>query len=151
MNYPRQLTAPARVGLLAALGLVAILSVPKLSKATGAIGKEDLAGPWQIALGGNTGCGSSAMLFNGTLNNAGSGTGTLVGHSTGCGDSVSPGQSFTITSLAPNGSGKATLSCGAGCGWDFTIQVSPDRTTFNLVDVDPANPNNTPAGMAVHQ
>lgn len=141
----------ARLALVAGLGLVAILSLPKLSKATGAIVKADLAGPWQIALTGNTGCGSSALLFTGTLNATGSGTGTLVGHSTGCADSTSPGQTFTITSLSPNGSGTANLSCGAGCGWNFTIQVSPDRSIFNLVDVDPANPLNTPGGIAIHQ
>jgi hypothetical protein len=73
-----------------------------------------------------------------------------VGHSTGCGDS-STTQTLTVTSMNPNGSGKATLTCGPGCGWDFTIQVSPDRSMFNLVDVDPANPNNTPAGVAIHR
>jgi len=149
MNNQRQLTPPARFALLAVLGVVTILSLPKLSKATGAIVKADLAGPWQIALTGNTGCGSSALLFNGALNGAGSGTGTLVGHSTGCADSTSPGQTFTITSLNPNGSGTANLTCGPGCGWNFTIQVAPDRSTFNLVDV--GDPLNTPGGMAVHQ
>ena len=150
MNYHRQLTAPARLVLLAVLGLVTLLLVPKLSKATGAIGKEDLAGPWQIALGGNTGCGVVSMLFNGTLNSAGTGSGTLVSHGA-CGDSSS-GQTFTIISLSPNGSGKAGLTCGPGCGWTLTIQVSPDRSTFNLVDVNP--PDGTGGilvGMAVHQ
>jgi hypothetical protein len=150
MIYHSQLKRPVRLALFAALGLVAIVSLPKKGKATGTIGKEDLAGPWQIALQGNTGCGSATMLFTGTLSNAGSGSGTLVGHSTGCPDS-SQTQTFTITSLNPNGSGKAGLSCGPGCGWDFTIQVSPDRSMFSLVDVDPNNPLNTPAGIAIHQ
>ena len=150
MNYQRKLNTPARLVLLALLGLVTMLSVSQRSKATGAIGKEDLAGPWQIALTGNTGCGSTAMLFMGTLNTSGVGTGTLVSHSTGCANSSST-QTFTITSLGANGSGKAGLTCGAGCGWDFTIQVSPDRATMNLVDVDPANPLNTPGGISIHQ
>jgi hypothetical protein len=147
MKYLRK---PARIVFLIVLCLVTIVSVAKLSKATGVIGKEDLAGPWQIALQGNTGCGSNALLWTGTLNASGVGTGTLVSHSTGCANSSST-ESFTITSLSSNGSGKATLACGTGCGWDLTIQVSPDRTTMNLVDVDPLNPLNTPAGMGVHQ
>ena len=150
MIYESQLKKPVRLALVAALGLVAIISLPKKGKATGAIGTEDLSGPWQISLQGNTGCGSAAMLFTGTLSTSGSGSGTLVGHSTGCGDS-STTQTFTVTSMNANGSGKATLTCGAGCGWDFTIQVSPDRSIFNLVDVDPPNPNNTPAGVAIHR
>jgi hypothetical protein len=141
----------ARLAAFAGLGLVTVLSLPKITKATGAIVKADLVGPWQIALTGNTGCGSSALLFTGTLTANGSGTGTLVGHSTGCADSTSPGQTFTITSLNPNGSGTAGLTCGPGCGWNFTIQVSPDRSMFSLVDVDPSNPLNTPGGMAIHQ
>jgi hypothetical protein len=145
-----KLNTLGRLALVAVLGLITILSLPKLSKATGAIGKEDLAGPWQIALQGNTGCGSASMLFIGTLSTAGSGSGTLVGHSTGCADS-SQTQTFTITSLNANGSGKASLTCGPGCGWDFTIQVSPERSMFSLVDVDPLNVNNTPAGIAIHQ
>jgi len=43
------------------------------------------------------------------------------------------------------------LTCGAGCGWGFAIQVSPDRSTFSLVDVNPANPNNYLQGVAIHQ
>jgi hypothetical protein len=51
----------------------------------------------------------------------------------------------------PNGSGTANLSCGTGCGWDFNIQMAPDRSTFSLVDVSAANPGNDLAGVAVHQ
>ena len=140
----------ARLAVLVALSLVTIISLASPSWATGSIGKADLAGPWQIALSGNTGCGLVSMLATVTLNSAGSGTGSLHTHGQ-CGDSVVTGQTFTITSLGSNGSGTANLSCGVGCGWDFTIQVAPDRSTFNLVDVSSANPGNFVAGVAVHQ
>jgi hypothetical protein len=109
---------------------------------------EQLAGTWQIALVGNTGCGASSLQFTGTLNTGGTGTGLLTGSSTGC-PSGSSFQTFTITSLSSsgNGSGTANLSCGSGCGWDFDIQVSPDKQTFNLVDV--VNGGNGLAGTAV--
>ncbi len=111
-----------------------------------------LAGPWQITLFGNTGCGQTAMLFTGTLNATGTATGTLAGVS-GCiwspefGDSSSE-QTFQITSLNANGSGTANLSCGSGCGWGFAIQVSGDKQTFNLVDVVNGG-TNVLAGTAV--
>ena len=38
-----------------------------------------------------------------------------------------------------------------GCGWNLTIQVSPDRSSMNLVDVAKVNPGNFIAGTAVHQ
>jgi hypothetical protein len=43
------------------------------------------------------------------------------------------------------------LTCGVGCGWEFNIQVDRQRTMFNLVDVDPMNPNNFVAGTAIRQ
>jgi hypothetical protein len=61
------------------------------------------------------------------------------------------GQTFTVLTISANGSGTANLSCGTGCGWNFNIQVSPDRSTFSLVDVSAANPSNYLSGMAVHQ
>ena len=94
---------------------------------------QQLAGPWKIALVGNTGCGPSAMEFNGTLNTSGTATGILRG-SSGCG-SNSTIQTFTITSLNFNGSGTANLTCGSGCGWNFEFQVDPYKWEFNLVDV----------------
>jgi hypothetical protein len=51
--------------------------------------------------------------------------------------------------LDSNGSGTAGLTCGAGCGFTFQIQVAPDRTVFNLVDV--TDPNNFLEGVAIHQ
>jgi len=53
--------------------------------------------------------------------------------------------------LSPNGSNIAGLTCGEGCGWQFNIQVAPNLEVFNLVDVDPANPNNYVKGTAIRQ
>jgi hypothetical protein len=151
MNHRRRRIAPARLVILAVLSLVTVTSLVKLGRASiGTVTKADLSGPWQIALNGNTGCGLVGMLFTGTLNAAGSGTGTLVTHGQ-CGDSTETGQTLTITSLNSNGSGTANLSCGPACGWNFNIQVSPDRSVFNLVDVSTVNPGNFVAGVAVHQ
>jgi hypothetical protein len=127
-------------------------SVVKVSKATGLISKADLEGPWQTTLVlANGGCGPMSILVNFTLNSAGTATNaTLVSHS-GCGTSTTTGQTFTISSLGQNGSGTANLSCGVGCGWNFRIQVSADRSIFNLVDVDVNNPGNYVQGVAIHQ
>jgi hypothetical protein len=138
-----------RLSVLGALTLLAILTTSTPGSATiGSIVKSDLQGSWQIALRGNTGCGFVSMLANVTLNSAGSGTGTLVTHGQ-CGDSTLAGQSFTIISLAPNGKGTAGLSCGSGCGWTFNIEVSPDRSKFNLTDVASFNPGNFLEGVAI--
>jgi len=122
------------------------LSVPSL--ATGNIVKSDLTGTWQIALRGTTGCGFVSMQANITMNSSGSGTGTLQTHGQ-CGDSSLSGQTFTINSLASNGSGTAGLTCGASCGWSFNIQVSPDRSQINLVDVSSSDPGNFLEGVAI--
>jgi hypothetical protein len=140
-----------RVVLMAALCLVAVIAIVKVSRASiGTISKSDLSGPWLITLQGNTGCGSASMLATATLNTNGTGPATLTTHGQ-CGNSVATGQTFTIQSLNSNGSGTVNLSCGSGCGWDLTIQVSPDRSTMNLVDVATVNPGNFIAGVAVHQ
>lgn len=144
----KHLSQPVRIAVLAVFGMVAAISLVTVSFATGNVSKGDLAGTWQITLGGVTGCGQSTELANITLNSNGSGTGTLQTHGS-CGDSSLTGQTFTISSLKTNGSGTAGLSCGTGCGWAFTIQVSPDRSTFNLVDV--TDPGNFLEGTAVHQ
>jgi hypothetical protein len=68
-------------------------------------------------------------------------TGTY--HTAGCGDGTSSGNMFTIRSLNADGSGTANLTCGTGCGWNLNIQVSPDRSKFNVIDVSPANPENS--------
>ena len=147
MNYRK----PARIVPLGTLCLVAVITIATVSRASiGTISKSDLSGPWQITLTGNTGCGLSSMLVTATLNASGTGPATITTHGQ-CGDGVTTGQSFTIISLNANGSGTAGLTCGTGCGWTFTIQVSPDRSTMNLADVATFNPNNFLAGMAVHQ
>jgi hypothetical protein len=55
-----------------------------------------------------------------------------------------------VNNVAANGSGTAGLSCGPARGWNLNIQVAPDRSTFNLIDVSSANPNNFIEGVAVH-
>ena len=117
----------------------------------GAISKLDMFGSWQLTLVGTTGCGPSAMLVNFALNSAGvANNATIVTHGQ-CGDSTVTGQTFTITSLGFNGAGTANLSCGVGCGWNLNFQLSPDRGSFNAVDVDPINPGNYIEGVGVHQ
>ena len=138
----------ARLAFLAVLSLATVFSLSTTSSATGNITKSDLAGNWQIALRGTTGCGFVSMQANVTLNTAGTGTGTLQTHGE-CGNSSLTGQTFTVKTLAANGSGTAGLTCGTGCGWTFNIQVAPDRSTFNLVDVSAANPGNFLEGVAV--
>ena len=144
----RQTTRP---GFLIALSIVMVIAMSSLGSATtGNIVKSDLAGNWLIALHGTTGCGFSDMEADVTINSSGTGTGTLNTHGQ-CGDSTLTGQTFNITTLQANGSGTAGLSCGSACGWAFTIQVSPDRSKFNLVDVASSNPGNFVEGLAVRK
>ncbi len=85
------------------------------------------------------------------LNSAGVATNVSeTGHS-GCGDTTTTTNTLTISSLNPDGSGVAGLTCGPGCGYTFNIQVSPDRSTFNVVQVATFNPGNFQAGVAIHQ
>jgi len=144
----KHLRKPVRIAVLALFGIVGVLSMVRISSATGYVNKADLAGNWEIAFGGFTGCGQSAELADVTLNGSGVGSATLHTHGN-CGDSTVTGQTFTITSLKSNGSGTAGLSCGASCGWTFSIQVSPDRSTINLVDL--TDPGNYLSGTAIHQ
>ena len=138
-----------KLALPAVVLLVAIALVVKPSKATiGVSSRADLAGNWQIALGGNTGCGLGTLLVTVSLPASGNGTASLTSHGQ-CGNSTVTGQSFTVDSLNSTGTGKVGISCGAGCGWTFNIQVAPDRSTFNLVDT--TDPNNFLVGTAVHQ
>jgi hypothetical protein len=53
--------------------------------------------------------------------------------------------------LAANGGGTANLTCETGCGINFNILVSPDRSTFNMVDVSTVNPGNFLIGTAIHE
>jgi hypothetical protein len=155
MNYQSK---PARLVFLVVLALATIVSVVKLSRADheqDVVKVGDLAGSWQAALlWSNSGCGPASGLVNFTLDATGStNSATFVGHAgagPGCGDQTTT-QTFTIHTLNPNGSGTAGLTCGVACGWEFQIQVDRQRTIFNLVDVDPANPNNFVAGTAIRQ
>jgi hypothetical protein len=101
---------------------------------------------------GQTGCGFGTTLYTFTLNASGSSSNvTGIYHTAGCGDGTSSGNMFTIQSLNADGSGTANLTCGTGCGWNLNIQVSPDRSKFNVIDVSPANPGNFIEGVAIHQ
>lgn len=149
MNYVRQQFSPARVLFVVASVLIILVSVAKVSKGTGVVGKEDLAGSWQATLVGDTGCGAGTIVVDFTLNSSGTGPATLHGHS-GCGNTTTTGQTFTITTMNSNGSGTAGVSCGAACGFTFSIQVAPDRSIFNMADITDPIPNAL-AGVAIHQ
>jgi|SRR5580704_10317280 hypothetical protein len=82
---------------------------------------------------------------------AGIGEATETSHTAGCGDSTSTGNTFTIETLNADGSGTANLTCGTGCGFNYSIQVSPDRSVINLVDASSANPGNFQIGTAIHE
>jgi hypothetical protein len=141
----------ARLASLVVLSLV-VVATPTPSSATGDIVKADLAGRWQMTIIGQTGCGFGTTLYTFTLNASGSSSnvsGTY--HTAGCGDGTSSGNTFTILPLNTDGSGTAGLGCDPGCGWNLDIQVSPDRSKFNVIDVSAANPGNFIEGVAIHQ
>ena len=133
--------------LTATIALIPTVATAQNEKAKPEMTINQLAGPWQLALVGNTGCGTSTILFTGSLNTSGVANGTLTGNS-GCGPS-SLSSTFTIISLNANGSGTAGLSCGNDCGWTLNIQVSPNKQVINMVDV--TDPSNYVAGTAVKQ
>ena len=151
------------VGALALLFVATITFVTSSGSAQDATVKppitiDELAGPWQATLVGNTGCGLVSMLVNFTLNSSGAATDArITTHLSapsggGCIDgSVTTGQTFTIDSLHSNGSGTASLSCGPDCGWGFQIQVAPNHEVANLTDVATGNPYNTPTGTMILQ
>lgn len=157
MNYLHQ-PKRLRLALLSVMCLtVLVLPLAKRARAAhehDSIQIKDLAGPWQAALVySNTGCGPASGLVNFTLDSTGTThSATLVFHS-GCGDTTTSTEAFTIKSLNPNGSGTAGLTCNnqVGCGWELNIQVDRQRSMFNMVDVNPANPNNYVAGTAIRQ
>ena len=139
--------APSSVLMLFVLMSLVTFGAAADVKAKPPITIAGLAGPWQVAVVGNTGCGISSLLYNGTLNAQGKSSGTLTFNS-GCGLSNTT-ETFDILSLKSDGSGTAGLTCGSGCGWIFNIQVSPNRQVMNMVDVTDAN--NWLAGSAVKQ
>jgi hypothetical protein len=137
-----------RTGLLGVFTLLFVLGTAAPGAATGNIVKSDLKGTWNISLHGLTGCGFVSMLATMTFNTNGTGTGPIQIHGA-CGDSMLAGQTFTVNTLTAKGTGKATLTCGGGCLWHFNIQVAPDRTKFNLVDVTATDTDAFLAGVAV--
>jgi hypothetical protein len=116
--------------------------------ATGNIVLSDFKGTWRIALRGDTSCGFTSVRASVTFGTAGTGTGTLQIHGE-CGDSTLSGETFTVNTLSKTGKGTASLTCGTGCAWDFEIQVAPDRSKFNLVDVSPLDPGIFLEGVAI--
>jgi hypothetical protein len=138
----------SRPALLATLSLLLIIIITAAvpASATGNIVKSDLTGTWRMELRGNTGCGFVTMWVIAQITSGGSGDALLETHGQ-CGDSTLKFQTFTVKSLTAKGTGTATLSCGSGCGWLFNIQVAPDRSKFNLVDI--SDPGNYLEGVAV--
>src|SRR5688572_7584810 len=137
-----------RTGMLAMFSLLFLFGTATPSSATGNIVKSDLKGTWNVSLEGRTGCGFVSMLATMTFSTNGIGTGPIQIHGE-CGDSVLAAQTFTVNTLTTKGAGTATLTCGGGCSWHFNIQVAPDRTKFNLVDVTPTDTSAFVAGVAV--
>jgi len=151
MSNQGRRSAPTRAAYIAVLSLITLISAVKPGGATvGTITKADLSGPWAATITGDTGCGITTYYFTFTLNTSGSGSGTAVSHTSGCGDGSNT-FTFTTNTLNANGSGTANIGCGPGCGWNINIQVAPDRSVFNLIDVSPANPGNYIEGTAIHQ
>lgn len=139
-----------KTGTLPVLVLVLVIAMSVgASAATNAITVAQLAGPWQVAVSGNTGCGVTSILYNGKLDNTGKSTGTMTFSSAGCGVSTST-QTFNILSMSGSGSGTVGLTCGSGCGFIFTFQASKNKQVINLVDVSDGG-TNVLAGTAVKQ
>ena len=95
---------------------------------------SEMQGKWALALTGVNGCGTFTIYATFTLNATGGGNASLQNHTTSCGDGPSSGP-IQISSLSANGAGTVSVGCGSGCGFNFTIQVSPNRQVFSLVDV----------------
>jgi hypothetical protein len=135
----------------AALGGIAVISSVADNIVT-----ADLKGDWQVSLMGHQlrpECVPQDVVVSAaaimTLNAAGAGTINATLRTTcGNGDVVN---TFAITALNPDGSGTAHLDCGGGCGFDFSIQVSPDRSVFNLVTVSAADSGDMLAGVATRR
>jgi hypothetical protein len=145
----------ARFAFVGALAVTTIIAGGTTARAQSAaqvpITISQLAGPWSVSLIGNTGCGWTSLLVTFTLGYGGHGTATYQSHTSGCGDGTTTDVPFVVQTVNANGSGTANLSCGPSCGWQFNIQVSPNREIFSLVDVDPANGGNYLSGTAIRQ
>ncbi len=146
-----------KIGLVSAFAIASMLSsnVFTVNAAERHLSSRvvKLQGDWVATLQGNTGCGSNSLLvaFHLDANGSGNGTATVTSHSTGCSDATLSNQSFNVTSLDQFGRGTAGLTCGAGCGWGFQIQIDKRSDIIAITDVDPGNPNNTPTGVAIKQ
>ena len=161
--YPHQARPAWRVLLfvlcLVTTGFLTTLPTPIAAKDLSDDEAHDirkLAGPWQATLiWSGSGCGPMSGLVNFILDSAGTTNSAVLvthaGFAPGCGDRTLTGQTFTIQSLNPDGSGTAGLTCGTGCGWVFRIQVARDDEIFNMVDVEPTNPGNFVEGSAIRQ
>jgi hypothetical protein len=141
----------ARFAFAAVLSVMATPFVHAQTAAPILITMSQLEGPWTVNLIGNTGCGWTSLLVTFTLGPAGHSTATYQSHTAGCGDGTTTDVQFVVQTVNANGSGTANLSCGPSCGWQFNIQVAPNREVFSLVDVDPANGGNYLSGTAIRQ
>jgi hypothetical protein len=120
----------------------------------GNITKTNLAGPWQLALGGadrGGDCTVSAVASFKLNAKAAANSMTVVFHDECEGDGMDTETfTFSVQTLNPDGSGTAKMVCaGNDCDLDFKIQVSPDRSTFSVVDV--SKEGAFFMGTAIHQ
>jgi hypothetical protein len=119
----------------------------------GNITKTNLAGPWQLALGGadHGGAEKVSAVASFKLNaKAAASSMTVVFHGSDGDGTDTETYTFSVQTLNPDGSGTAKLVCaGTDCDLDFKIQVSPDRSTFSLVDV--TKEDEFFFGTAIHQ
>jgi hypothetical protein len=138
MNSRRQ---PAQFAFLFALMLVTLLSVAIPAAADGErpeVTLANLAGSWKTTIAGQGSCGIGSELLVFTLNSSGEATDVLyTAHTVKCGNQQFTDQTFTITSLNADGSGTAELNIN-GAVRHFTIQVSPARQVFSMVDLTDA-------------
>jgi hypothetical protein len=138
--------------LLIAVTLVVVAAVAIPAAAGGAkppVTVAQLAGSWEAAINTNANCGAGVHLLVFTLNESGSATDVAdTFNTTECGQGEHTDQTFTITSLSADGQGTATYS-NAGLPLTLTIQVSPNRTVFNLGDI--TDSGQYWAGTAVRQ
>jgi len=144
------ISTPTRNSFKRFASLLGVAAAATLAMAQPSHAATSLSGPWQMAITGNTGCGLTSMLVDVNLDASGFGNNAVIKSHGQCGNSVVTGQTFQILSITGR-TAKANLSCGPGCGWNLDVQIAPGYAVFNLVDVDPANPNNFIAGTAVRR
>jgi hypothetical protein len=122
------------VVVLTLVTLVAV-AVPNASAVTVA----DLAGTWQATLFSNASCGVGTQVLVFSLNSSGIATDVQYNyHTSACGTGTDTNQSFTITSLNPDGSGTAQLVI-EGTTTTYNIQANQGGTVFNMADITDKN------------